>query len=178
MKYFVGYLISGEAAEWHINLAKSISEKFGTWKIYEKLPPHVTIFYLSELEDLTPVRELLQNWTKEKTTPGNLVISDFDRFDDRVVFAKVEPDNEARDMAEELIRKLKEIPGMTQEDFPVWHPHATLAYKLTPPEINQIWEYVQTIPKPNFSIPFDNVTIFRFEGDMKWVAEESFNLSS
>ncbi len=176
MKYFIGYLIEGEAAKWHIGVAKNISEKFNTWKIHEKLPPHITVFYLSEVEEIEAVKDFLKIWIHDKKVPGNFIIRDFDHFDDRVVFAKVEPDLSVRNMAEDLIKKIKEIPGMTQEDFPIWHPHATLANKLSPEEINTVWEYVQTLERPNFILPFNNVTIFRFEGDMKWGVEESFKL--
>ncbi|HEY4505325.1 MAG TPA: 2'-5' RNA ligase family protein [Candidatus Paceibacterota bacterium] len=174
MKYFIGYLIQGEAAKWHSSLAKSISEKFNTWKIYEKLPPHITIFYLSDIEDVEPTRSFLKNWISDKKVSGNFTISDFDRFDDKVVFARTEPDSSVRTTAEELIRKIKEIPGMTQENFPFWHPHATLMNRVSEEEIKMIWDYVATVERPNFVIPFDNVTIFRFEGDMKWGVDESF----
>jgi len=177
MKYFVGYLIQGETATWHINLAKNIADKFNTWKLHEKIPPHITIFYLSEVENILPVKNLLRDWVQNKKVSGNFTIQDFDHFEDRVVFAKTEPDDSVRSMIEGLIKRLKQIPSMTQEDYPVWHPHATLANKLTPEEINQIWEYVGTLEKPDFVIPFDNVTIFRFEGDQKWVMEESFKIN-
>lgn len=174
MKYFVGYLIEGKAAEWYFNVAKDISEKFNTWKLHEKLPAHVTVFYPFETEDVEPVRNLVENWTHNKNIPGNLTIAEFDHFDDRVVFAKTDPDESVRDAVEELRGILEKIPGMLKDNFPIWHPHNTLANHLTPEEIKQIWNYVQTLEKPDFIIPFDNITIFRFEGDRKWVVQESF----
>lgn len=175
MKYFIGYLIEGEAATWHINVVKNISEKFSTWKLHEKLPPHITIFYPFDAEDIKPVVNLLGNWTQNKKVPGNFSLSGFGHFDDKVVFAKAETDQSVKDIVKELQGILKELPKMPEEAFPIWHPHATLANLLSPQEINEIWDYVLTLEKPNFILPFDNVIIFsRFESDGKWVAEESF----
>lgn len=57
---------------------------------------------------------------------------------------------------------------MPTEEFPDWHPHATLANKLTAQEINKIWDYALTLEKPNFSLQFDNVTIFRYGAEQNW----------
>jgi 2'-5' RNA ligase len=176
MKYFVGYLIEGEAAEWHRNLTKEISEKFGLWKIHEKIPPHVTIYRPFEREDVEPIKKLLNSWSVGQDIKGNLNISGFDRFDDRVVFAKVEVDEQTRKIGENLRSKIKEIPGMPLEDFPIWNPHATLMNWIEPEDIEKVWEYVNTLEKPNFIISFNNVTLFRSDGDKKWVVDEVFSL--
>ncbi len=178
MKYFIGYLIEGRAAEWYFNTAKDISDKFNTWKLYEKLPAHVTIFYPFETENVGSVGNVVKNWMSNKKVPGNFTISEFDHFDDKVVFVKVDPDKSVRDIVLELRGILKEIPGMPEDNFPIWRPHNTLANHLTPEEIKQIWDYVQTLEKPDFILPFDNVTIFRFEGDRKWVVQESIKFKS
>ncbi len=175
MKYFIGYLIQGEVADWHNNLAREIAEKFNIWKVYEKLPPHITIFNTSYLENVEPVVNFLENWSRSRKIPGNFTMNDYDYFESRAVFAETEPDSPVRTVVEELIKDVKLIPDMTQEDFPFWHPHATLAYKITPEEINAVWEYVQTLKKPNFILPFDNVTLFRFD-DTKWIVEKTFRL--
>jgi len=172
MDYFIGYLIQGEVADWHIDVAKKISEKFKIWKLHEKLPPHITIFYPFSTGDIRSIKNILKNWVQKRKVTGNFTISDFDHFDDNVVFAKVEIDDVVRKEVDHLRKTLKDIPEMPSDDFPIWHPHATLANRISPEEINKIWNYVQTLPKPSFLLPFDNVTIFRFEGDRKWVVEE------
>ena len=174
MKYFIGYLIQGEAAAWHVNLAKNISDKFNTWKLHEKIPPHITIFQPFDTDDINPIKNLLRSWVQNKSISGKLAISGFDHFDDKVVFVKVETDQSVKEAVEELRRDIEIIPGMPKEDFPIWHPHATLADHLSSQEINQIWNYVLKLEKPNFIFPFDNITIFRFDGDRKWSVEESF----
>ena len=143
----------------------NISDKFNTWKLHEKLPPHITIFYPFSAENIEPVVNFLKNWSHNQKVSGKFEILDFDHFDDKVVFAKVEADLLVMEMVEELRRSLN------------WHPHATLANKLSPQEINKILNYVLELEKPNFAIPFDNVTIFRFEGDRKWIVDQFFKFS-
>ncbi len=176
MKYFIGYLIQSEAAEWHISIAKKISDQFNTWKIYEKLPPHITIFYPEGVEDMSAIKSYIRDWIQKNKISGTFHISGFDHFDDRVVFAKIDADESTLKAIDGLREDLKKMTGVT-EDFPNWHPHATLANKLSPDEINQIWAYTNKLDKPHFALPFNNITIFRYEGDQKWVVDESFALS-
>lgn len=178
MKYFIGYLLQGEVAEWHINTTKKIADKFNTWKIYEKLPSHVTIFYPEGVEDITGIRNYIKDWIVKNKVSGNFYISGFDHFDDKVVFAKIGADESVIKTVENLREGIRNISGITNESFPIWHPHCTLANKLKPEEINSIWEYVSELDKPNFTIPFNNITIFKFVGDQKWVVDEYFELAS
>lgn len=177
MNYFIGYFMKGEVAEWHKSLTKHIYEKFNTWKIYEKLPPHVTIFYPFTTDTLQPIKELLQEWAQRNPGLGNLGIRDFGRFDDKVVFAKIEASSIAHQAIANLRALLLQIPEMPKPEFPTWNPHATMMNRVTPEDIQNIWDYIQTLPKPNFSIPFDNVTIFRYEGERKWITDTSFKIA-
>lgn len=177
MKYFIGYLIKGEAAEWQVNTAKKISEEFNTWKIYEKIPPHITVFYLEGVEDISGIRSYIKEWVKKNKIPGNFCISGFDHFDDRVIFAKIDADEFVKKSIENLRADFKNLVNIKNESFPNWHPHSTLANQLNSDEINRIWKFVNKLEKPNFTIPFNNVTIFRYEDDQKWVVDELFELS-
>jgi 2'-5' RNA ligase len=176
MRYFIGFLIKGPAREWHTSTTKSISEKFNTWKIYEKLPPHITLFYPEGVEDITDIKVFIKNWIYNKKISGNFKMSGYDRFDDKVVFAKIHADEVVFNTVEDLRNGIRSISGIKNESFPNWHPHSTLAYKLEPEEINKIWEHTSILPKPNFVLPFDNVTVFRYTGDKKWVIDESFDV--
>lgn len=171
---FIGYLMRGGAAEWHRRTSKEISEKFGTWKIYEKIPPHITIFQPFDTNDLSPAKNVLKEWKKKEKTPGNFLMNDFGHFDDRVIFAKIEAENPVKEEVEKLRRDIKNIPNMPKEDFPIWHPHATLINRLPAQKIKEIWNYVSKLEKPNFILPFDNVTIFKFTGNRRWETEEVF----
>lgn len=179
MRYFVGYLIERKAARWHSNLAKEIAEKFGTWKIHERFPPHVTIFQPFETEDVEGIKDFLRSHVDARAMPGTLTLSGYDRFDDRVVFVNVDTEDSVRDFVQtlqECARTTSATSGLMVPAFSAWHPHATLAYRLPPEDIVGIWGYVSMLPNPVFTLPFDNVTLFRFEGD-RWVTETTFKFS-
>lgn len=173
MRYLIAHLIPGEVSVWHNELMREISDKFGTWKIYEQLPPHITIYRPVEMDDIRSVEKLIHDWLREVKALGDITMAGFDRFDDRVVFAKTEVSKSTMNRVLDLRNKIKNLPNVLVEDSVDWSPHATLAYKLTPPEINKIWDYVMTKEKPNFYFPFNNITILRY-GKNKWDVEKTF----
>ena len=175
-RYFIGFLIEGEAATQHIALTKTISETFQTWEIHKQIPPHVTIFRPFQTDDISSIKKLLHEWTRGKPPSGTMALSHFGHFEDRVVFISVDPDSSSRQMIEDLRKTLQTIPTMPPEDFPTWYPHATLANHLSPEDIRQIWNYVLTLKKPNFTLPLNNITLFRNEGTWTWGVEEIFRL--
>lgn len=176
MKYFIGYLISGDAAKWHVGITKEISDTFNTWKIYENIPPHITMFYPEGVEDITHIRNYIKDWTEKNKVSGNFHISGFDHFDDTVVFAKIDADESVRESIENLREGIRNITNIQHESFPQWHPHSTLAYKLSSEEINRIWEYAKKLEKPHFVLAFNNITIFKYTDEQKWIVDKTFEL--
>ena len=174
MNYLIGYQLVGDAALWSASLSSEISEALGTWKLHESTPPHITLFRPFEVDDIASVKGILQDWSSSYVPLGIFTLSSFGRFDDRVVFADVDVDTDARRAAETLKNRLAAIPGMPQEDFPLWRPHVTLARHMSPQEIERIWEYVQDLERPSFVLPFDAVTLFHRSGERGWSAEETF----
>ncbi len=160
-KYFIAYVLEGEAKDWHYALAKQISERFGTAKIHEKFPPHVTICRPFSREDVGDVCEYIQEWQKTFSRTGIFVIKDFGYFDDRVVFAKAEPDAVVRREVDALRKILS--PLLPPEDYPVWNPHTTLANYLNSEQKQTIWAFVQTLPKPDFTVLFSNVALLELD---------------
>ncbi len=177
MKYFIGFLIRGEAAEWHNKIAKEISDKFGTGKIYERVPPHITIYPPLDLEDIHPVIYLLDTWSKSYAQNTNFVISDFGRFDDKVIFAKIEADKIIKEAVRDLRERLGAVLGMPKENYKEFIPHATLAKDLNAKTAAAIWEYISKLEKPSFIIPFNNVTLFSYDDKNKaWEVNKLLDL--
>jgi 2'-5' RNA ligase len=174
MSYFVGYMLEGAVAEWHREVAKNISEHFGTWKVHEKVAPHLTIFYPFDTEEVDTLSNLLEGYCEAQAMPGTISVTDFGRFDDNVVFAKAEAGAEINAVVHELQDLLSEVPLVPRRGFRAWNPHATLAHKVPKETMHKIWEYVQTLPKPHFILDFDNITLFRYEGERKWSVEKIF----
>lgn len=176
MKYFIGYLIQGEAAQWYVKFTKNISDRFDTWKIYEKIPPHITIFQPFDIDNIESILNLLNTWSKSQEIRGNIVISGFDRFDDRIIFAKVASNSSISIAVRNLKKQLQAIPKMPEEDYPRWHPHVTLADRLDSEKIVAIWKYISILEVPNFILPFNNIALFSYSGDKVWQVDKLFTL--
>ncbi len=177
MRYFIGYLIQGEAAEWHRNCAKEISKKFNTEKIYERIPPHITLVPPFDAEDIFSVKDTVHAWTA-RSVPGDFVLSGFDRFGDEVIFASVDTSAAVAEAVSDLQKQVQMMPDIPSPGYREWRPHATLANHFKPFEVSAIWEYVCVLPKPQFVLPFDNVTLFRRDEGGTWRVDEIFYLNT
>jgi 2'-5' RNA ligase len=174
--YFVGYMLEGEAAAWHSEVAQAISHQFGTWKVHERVAPHLTIFYPFDSEDIQSISTFLEEWSNRELL-GSMQMRDFGQFEDVAVFAKVEAPPTIDTVVKELQSELLKIAGIPRRGFRDWNPHATLAHRVPKETLKQIWEFVQTLPKPDFTLPFDNLTLFKHEGERAWSIEHIFRLS-
>lgn len=178
MKYFIGYLIQGDVARWHVQTAKDISEKFNTWKIHEKIPPHITIFRPFDVEDISSIKDLLSEWTAGSTA-SRFSLIDFGHFDKRVIFAKVITSEPVIGAVSSLQKKIEVANINPAKDYPSdWHPHATLANHIDSSVFKEIWSYILTLPKPNLSLPFDNLTIFYSTGNRGWEVGDYFPIKT
>jgi len=176
MVYLVAYVIEGKAGMWHRELSEVISKKFNIWKIYKKIPPHITLYRPFDIIDITPVKMMLSQWTQEHAVPGTITISGFGRFSDQVVFVTTEVEPMVGEAVQHLREQLTSL--VSKEDFPNWHPHATLVRLVAPETIGVIWEYISKLERPSFIVPFDVITLFRSLGDNVWAVEEVFPLIS
>lgn len=176
MKYFIGHLIGGEFAVWHTTITNNIAKKFDTWKISDVCLSHITIFSEFETENIDVVSHTIQTLILDARV-GQYSVTAFDHFDDRAVFAKIEPNIEVTSLVQELKERLEQIPDIPKDKHLVWKPHATMAFRLPPEDITKIWNYVITLQKPDFIVPFDNITIFKFN-NLKWVVEKTFKIES
>jgi 2'-5' RNA ligase len=175
MRYSIAFLLTGEAGSWHKDLTREISEQFNTWKIHEYIPPHVTLYRPFEVEHIDAVKALLKEWVHAKRASGNVSVSGFGRFDDRVIFADIHVDPAVQAAVMELRQLVQGVPGMPEEDIPVWRPHATLMHKISEDEIKTIWEFVHTKTPPQFTCAFDALTLLRFsEEEQCWKIDETF----
>lgn len=175
MRYFIGFLIEGEAGAWHEALTRDISERFDTRKLHKHVAPHVTLYRPFDTDNVEPVKTLLRKWVNQHIQNGEISLSGFGHFTDRVVYASVTLEAKARQNILALRREIMTL--LPKEDFPNWVPHATLVDEYETPEtITAVWEYVQTLPKPEFTVPFNNVTLFRNREGGGWGVDEIFRL--
>lgn len=179
MQYFIGYLIRGEAADWHNGLAKEISGKFGTRKIYKRVPLHITLYRPFDTEDVTPIEKLSQRWSESYPAADTLTLSGFGRFDYRVLFVAVNAARSVIDKVAELQQDMSALSHVPFPDYPGgWHPHVTLMNEEDEEKVREAWDYLLTLPMPDITLPFDNVTLFRFHGSGVWKVDSLYALKS
>jgi 2'-5' RNA ligase len=176
MIYFIGYLAPHEVAVWYENITKDISEIFDINKIYEYIPAHITIIPPFETSDVTVIEKYIEQWINNNATKESFKISDFGHFDDRVVYADVIAGAKMRESVSDFCLHFKETGIIPISTYPLWHPHITLANHTTPDKIERIKEYVAAREKPDFVVPFNNITIFQRTDDAKWVVHKLFDL--
>lgn len=179
MRYFIAYLIQDEAERWHNVVARTVAENCNVRNVHDKVDPHVTVYYLSEISDdeIVPIKQFIQNFTEVHSVKGNLHMNGYDQFEQGVVYAKVVADQTVRDFVDMFRVELKKIPNVPQADYPIWEPHATFAHREEPDSILKVWDYVSRLPKPDFEMPFDHIALMVYEEDkLRWKVESKYPL--
>ena len=176
MKYFIGCRVRGEAGQWHFALARELEEKFGLKNTSSNVESHVTLYYLDELDNARRIRQYIEEYTSSHPVGGELVLSGFGRFDNEVIFASVHPDQTVYDWVTEFKKALALVPGVIKESFPIWHPHLTLGeYGKAGARIEEAWSYLGTLPKPSFTMPFNHIALYEYDG-ARWNVDMVFPL--
>ncbi|MBX4200344.1 2'-5' RNA ligase family protein [Candidatus Parcubacteria bacterium] len=175
MKYFTGFLVKGEAAEFQQKISREVREQFMSEMRSPKIPPHITIFRPFTTEDPKPIKEFLKSWTESNPKLSKLTFSDFEHFDDRTIFLHVDMDKKTCDAVIALQREIEKITGVHLNSHSVWNPHVTVATRIMPHEFESIWNRVKEEEKKEFTVPFDNITLFKLKEETReWIVDEIF----
>ncbi len=175
MKYFAGFLIEGEAAEWHSRLASEVARAIGSESLPDHIQPHVTVYYFGELNDTSDIMPILEKWAEQQQAAA-FTLGGYGHFDTHTVFVKAETDDSTKQSIEDLRSKLKAVPNIADDHNTPWHPHASLARKLTLAQSEQALDYLSALPSPEFSLMFDRLILFRFENGT-YTVDRAFGLS-
>lgn len=174
MRYFIGYLIEGDAAAWHAELTRCFAETFGLRRAHETIPPHITLVPPFDTDDIERVEGVVGELLRQRKSPDPFRMTGFDRFGERVAFVDIRVEEAAYRVVEDVRTRIRGVVAPVSEEpvYP-WRPHATLADQMTPEVMASVWEYLQHVKKPSFSLPFTAVTLFR-KADGVWAPEKSF----
>jgi len=173
MKYFLGYLIKGEAKKFHQDLTKKISEKFGVSNVSARVPPHLTLKIPFSTNRISEVEDLLFNFC-EKNEPTELKLYGFGHFGERVVFMKAHPSKEMEITVESLTRELETIKWLRLDKHDMNRNfHATLANYDIRPKYQAIWEYLMSLPPLNFDLYLDNLAVL-IKKNNRWLISKEF----
>lgn len=179
MRYFIGFLIKGEAKDFHCNLIKEIFEKFSIDPLVKiKLEPNITLkapFEATE-EQINEVVQIIENFCPT-VRPIDLRLSNFGHFDTDVIFADIEENAWLQLVFKEFSERLGKITWLTFEKFDLVKKfHLTIVSgNLEENKFFQIWDFVST---KNISLEtiFDGISIF-IKTSGKWEIYKEFKFT-
>lgn len=157
--YIIEFRFSGYAKEAIRELKNSISKNFHVTR--RKIVPHITLVgpLLTKKEKrlVKEVRNVCKRYDLIK-----FKLDGFDNFEDRVIYVRIKPSEELRQLRLELVEKLQKFCLLSENDKESHFTfHATLVMKDIESKFDQIWEYLQTWKIPNIDQYVVRVTIIK-----------------
>lgn len=140
--YFIALIPPAEIREEVTQFKKYASRHFKASHAL-KSPPHITLFppFRWSAEKEASLREALKNFAAVRSI-FQVQLEDFDRFDRRVIFVHVIPNQELLDFQKDLKAYINKQLELTHVDERPYHPHMTVAFKdLKPDVFEQAWAY-------------------------------------
>jgi 2'-5' RNA ligase len=170
-RYYVGHLIKGDAAEYYKHITADLAERFGVKNLSEKAPPHFTFKAPFESSNIEEFEQKLGD-VASRQKPAPLSIEGFGRMG-KTVFLAIKPDPELQKQANEIALALSQF-GQSRRSVPIpLRFHVSVARFLKPKQLREIWDYVQTLPKPQFDVTFDGLALFVFVG-RRWEIQSTW----
>ena len=180
MRRIITHAIRGEAKKAHEAITKDLAEKFDSFPIHERIPPHLTLKRWFELDEIgmKKLHNALDAFAASQRQ-SDYSLSGFGNFGEGVIYVDVIPSAEMTKTVQGLLDALHTIEGLTFEEFDTADNfHATVAMRaLKPFDFEQIWNYLKTVSQPNFKMKFDNIALFKKPVDM-WEVERIWELTS
>ena len=178
MRYFIGFLIKGEAKDFHCKLIQEIFERFTVEPLINKLDPHITLkapFEATE-EQASKVVQIVEGFCST-VQPIGLKLSNFGRFDTNVVFVDVEENAWLQLVFRNLNERLGKEKWLTFEKFDFAKRfHSTIVSgNFEEERFSQIWDFVST-KSVSIEMVFDGIAIFR-KMNGKWEIFKEFKFS-
>lgn len=177
MKYFIGYVIEGEAAEYHQELVKRVAAEFNVQAtLNHKAPSHITIKHLSNREGISDVERVLAELCTGTNT-SDFTLGGIGSFGRDVIYMGVNPSLQMVDFRNDLFSRLKNlqyIPWYAWDNGKVPNFHATVCEEDIGERFEDIKRYLAEY-KRRFRLKFDHVDILK-KPDGEWVPHRRFTL--
>ena len=175
MKYYVGCLIKGKAADYYKEITTDLAQRFGIKNLSDTKPPHLTFKAPFETEGIeTFEKEISEMASRQKVS--QFCIKGFSRFDleSKTIFLAIKPDPELQRKANGIVKALMHF-GENRKFVPEpLYLHVSIARYLDFELSQKIWAYVATLPAPQFKVAFDNLTLF-VNQDNRWEIKSTFS---
>jgi len=157
--YLIEFRFSGFAKQSIKELKTNITKKFGVTR--RKIVPHITIAgpitTRDEKQLLAEIVNVCKNYDLVKFR-----MAGFDNFEDRVIYVKINPSEELKNLRLDIAQRLYKFCDTTKfdrdEDFTF---HATLVLKDIQRKFDRIWDYVQTWRIPEMEQYVLRITIIK-----------------
>ncbi len=172
VRYVIVSVVNGEAGVFNDNLRQEVFERFGAKS--SKLPAHFTIKAPFEYDgSIYDLEVALETFSKEPRKEA-YAINNYDHFEHRVVYMKLEMSKEGKGLHDKLIDTIDSLPYIDfhEKDGKNKIFHVTVASKRINNNYSQLWEYVNTKPC-NFQCEFDNVTIYKWQ-ENTWLLHKKY----
>ncbi|MCB2297297.1 2'-5' RNA ligase family protein [Clostridium tagluense] len=172
MRYVIVSVVNGKAGIFNDNLRKDVFEKFGAKS--SKLPAHFTIKapfeYGGSIRDLEIALEIFS----KESSRASYGINNYDHFDQRVVYMKVEMSREGKELHDKLIDTIDSFPYIDSDrkDGKNKIFHVTIASKKVKDIYPELWEYINTKPC-SFQCEFNNVSIYKWQ-ENTWLLHKKY----
>ncbi|MBU6427208.1 2'-5' RNA ligase family protein [Patescibacteria group bacterium] len=178
MRFFVGNIIRGEAAEYYKATCADLSARFGVEDVSAIVPPHITVKSPFDQPNADAIDEILSSAAEAPAIP--LALSGWNSFHSRTIFVDApEPPAELKSFIKKAQSKLRNIGlNLTPQEIDP-HIHMSVARFLKPQQFEAVWKHLQSAPAPKFEISFDNLTVFVKENreDRAWKVLKTFPLT-
>ncbi len=177
MKYFIGYLIKGEAKQYQINLINELSKNFRINNLNKTIMPHLTLKYFAQDIDkkkLIELEKIISEFTK-KVRKFNFSLTSFENFDKEVIFMKTSGKGLDRLYSKffNFLDSIKWIEWLKFEREK--HKfHATIAIVKDDAKFIKIQKYLSNL-EPKYPLSFDNLAILK-KLKNKWIVHKEFKI--
>jgi len=175
MRYFIGYLIKGEAKKYQEKLIDKICAEFNVRNLNDHVPAHFTLKSPFDTEDISEVEKLLEKFCKGEKV-SDIKIGGIGSFDKRIIFLDGES-IEGEKTFRGLIQELRKIDWMQFRKYELTDVnfHSTLARARDKNQFVEIMKFLEN-EKSLFELKFDNIAIFENVGG-KWGVYREFSLA-
>ncbi len=162
MKYFVAYLLSGEAKTYHERLTRALAARYKIFPLHQKVTPHITIKppFETDEEGIEEVERVLRAFAhNENAVP--LSIRGFGHFGFKTAYLDTQKSSEATMLMRRAVKALNDnISWMPQYPHEGKKLHASVARFMDRVQARRVARYLAK-ENASFDVGFDNIAILR-----------------
>lgn len=170
-EYGIVYLLPDDIARYHVDLWNKVEQKFNlTGKTKLNAPSHITLKYRFEAHNILEVENAISTFCVLHHPP-TWSLNRFNFFNNDakfVIFIDVDATEYCRQTHAAFLDTLRPIQWMRWGEFDHsnLHYHVTLAHRgLNAENFEEVWQFVNTQPKPYFDLRLDNITLLKIENN-------------